>query len=107
MNATPTIDCCNNLFNREPRDGHHGTHSRLLALALTCGTVAAAAPAPSLSDDPVCEEGVWATQGDEPKYVCLTWLFRGKLYTLDQLEVELARLGRAVPVVLAPAAKPE
>ena len=35
--------------------------------------------------------------GDEKKYVCLSWHFRGQLYTTDQLEQVLEALGRTRP----------
>ena len=74
--------------------------SLAVAFAALCGT-AIAAPGPP-NDEPVCEQGVWATQETERKYVCLSWRFRGQAYTLDQLEVVLAELGRPMPVVLEP-----
>src|ERR1700733_8881003 len=71
-----------------------------LSVAAACGTAVAATP--PANDDPVCEQGVWAVQGEEKKYVCLTWRFQGQLYTLEQLESVLAPLGRSVPVVVGP-----
>ena len=48
-------------------------------------------------DDPTCVQGTWAMLGDEKKYVCLSWHFRGQLYTTDQLEQVLEALGRTRP----------
>ena len=48
-------------------------------------------------DDPTCVQGTWAMLGDEKKYVCLSWHFRGQLYTTDQLEQVLESLGRTRP----------
>lgn len=44
--------------------------------------------APARSNDPVCVDGTWATQDSQAqkKYVCLSWFYRGKLYTPDQLQ---------------------
>jgi hypothetical protein len=43
-------------------------------------------------DEPVCVEGVWAIQDNEKKYVCLSWYFRGQIYTPDQMAQVLAQL---------------
>jgi hypothetical protein len=48
-------------------------------------------PAPSVrrtaaKNEPVCVEGTWAMQDDVKKYVCLSWFYRGQLYTPDQLQ---------------------
>ena len=43
-------------------------------------------------DEPVCVEGVWAIQDNEKKYVCLSWYFRGQVYTPDQMAQVLAQL---------------
>ena len=43
-------------------------------------------------DEPVCVEGVWALQDSEKKYVCLSWYFRGQIYTPDQMAQVLAQL---------------
>ena len=48
-------------------------------------------------DDPTCVQGTWAMLGDEKKYVCLSWHFRGQLYTTDQLEQVLEALGMTRP----------
>jgi hypothetical protein len=49
-------------------------------------------PAKTKTDEPVCVEGVWAMQDNEKKYVCLSWYFRGRIYTPDQLAQVLAQL---------------
>jgi hypothetical protein len=48
-------------------------------------------------DDPTCVQGTWAMLGDEKKYVCLSWHFRGQLFTTDQLDQVLESLGRTRP----------
>jgi hypothetical protein len=53
-----------------------------------------------ISDEPVCVQGTWALQGGVKKYVCLSWHFRGQIYTPDQLEAVLAQLGRPRPALL-------
>jgi len=75
--------------------------SLAVAVVFSCGT-AVAAPGPAANDEPVCDQGTWATKGDEKKYVCLSWRFRGQIYSLDELETVLAPLGKRVPVVLGP-----
>jgi hypothetical protein len=72
-------------------------------LAALCGT-ALAAPSPD-SDQPVCAQGTWAMQGDEKKYVCLAWRFRGQIYSLPELEQVLAQLNRGSPA--PPQANPQ
>jgi hypothetical protein len=37
-------------------------------------------------DEPVCIEGTWAMEDDMKKYVCLSWFYRGRLYTPAQLQ---------------------
>jgi hypothetical protein len=54
----------------------------------------------SVNDDPVCLQGTWATQEIQRKYVCLSWYFRGQIYTPDQLAQVLAQLGRPRPALL-------
>jgi hypothetical protein len=49
--------------------------------------VAQAAP----STDPVCVQGTWAEQEEKKVYVCLSWYFRGRLMTPDQLAQVLAQ----------------
>jgi hypothetical protein len=51
-------------------------------------------------DDPVCLQGTWATQENQKMYVCLSWYFRGQIYTPDQLSQVLAQLGRPRPALL-------
>src|SRR5262245_15389327 len=53
-----------------------------------------------VSDDPVCLRGTWALQDGQKKYVCLSWHFRGQIYTPDQLEGVLAQLGKPRPALL-------
>jgi hypothetical protein len=53
-----------------------------------------------VSDEPVCVQGTFVTQDGQNKYVCLSWHFRGQLYSPDQLEVVLAQLGRPRPPLL-------
>ena len=53
-----------------------------------------------VSDEPTCVQGTWAKQNGEKKYVCLSWHFRGQIYTPDQLEIVLAELGRPRPALL-------
>ena len=72
-------------------------------LAALCGTTLAA-PSPE-SDQPVCAQGTWAMQGDERKYVCLSWRFRGQIYSLPELEQVLAQLNTASPA--PPQANPQ
>jgi hypothetical protein len=84
------------------------THAlALLAVPFAFSCAAAAAPSPAENDEPVCEQGTWAAQGEEKKYVCLFWRFRGDIYTLDELETVLAPLGKRVPVAVGPAPNPE
>lgn len=73
-----------------------------LVVCVWSGSAHSASTPAESNDEPVCHEGVWATQGNERKYVCLTWRFRDKIYTLDQLEVVLAELGRPVALVASP-----
>jgi hypothetical protein len=49
-------------------------------------------PAKAKTDEPVCVEGAWAMQDDQKKYVCLSWYFRGRIYTPDQMAQILAQL---------------
>jgi hypothetical protein len=49
-------------------------------------------PAKIKKDESVCVEGVWAMQDNEKKYVCLSWYFRGRIYTPDQMAQILAQL---------------
>jgi hypothetical protein len=49
-------------------------------------------PAKAKTAEPVCVEGTWAMQDDEKKYVCLSWYFRGRIYTPDQMAQVLAQL---------------
>jgi hypothetical protein len=53
-----------------------------------------------VNDDPTCLQGTWAMQDDQKKYVCLSWYFRGRIYTPEQLEQILAQLGRPRPALL-------
>jgi len=65
------------------------------------GYAAQPRPQPRLvKDDPVCVQGTWVMQLGQKKYVCLSWHFRGELFTPDQLDVVLARLGRPRPARL-------
>jgi hypothetical protein len=41
--------------------------------------------------DPVCVQGTWAEQEEKKVYVCLSWYFRGRLLTPDQLAQVLAQ----------------
>jgi hypothetical protein len=71
------------------------------------------APAPSYSapryssqpsavakDEPVCVQGTWAVQDNQRVYVCLSWHFRGQIYTPDQMEVVIAQLGLPRPALM-------
>ena len=49
-------------------------------------------PAKAKTAEPACVEGTWAMQDDEKKYVCLSWYFRGRIYTPDQMAQVLAQL---------------
>jgi hypothetical protein len=75
--------------------------SLVITLAVAGGP-ATAAPTPSQDDEPVCEQGTWAMQGNEKRYVCLSWRFRGQVYAPYELEAVLAPLGRRVPDAVAP-----
>ena len=67
------------------------------------GRVVFDAPAPSyprqpavakrpVTTDPVCVQGTWATQDEKKVYVCLSWYFRGHVYTPDELQQVLTKL---------------
>src|SRR5262249_45000574 len=78
-----------------------GAAAMLVAL---CGT-ALATPSPD-SDQPVCAQGTWAMDGDEKKYVCLAWRFRGQIYSPTELEQVLAQLNSATPAPPPPNPQP-
>jgi hypothetical protein len=48
-----------------------------------------------VSTDPVCVQGTWAEQEEKKVYVCLSWYFRGRLLTPDQLAQVLAQQQQA------------
>jgi hypothetical protein len=50
-----------------------------------------AKPAAVRKDEPVCVDGTWAIQDSEKKYVCLSWFYRGHLYTPVQLQQLLSQ----------------
>jgi hypothetical protein len=75
----------------------------IVTLAGICGPSWAATPQDT--DQPVCAQGTWAMQGNEQKYVCLAWRFRGQVYSLLELEQVLTQLNPASPPL--PQANPQ
>jgi hypothetical protein len=57
-------------------------------------------PAAVAKDEPVCVHGTWAMQDNQKVYVCLSWHFRGQVYTPDQMEAVIAQLGIPRPALL-------
>jgi hypothetical protein len=46
---------------------------------------------PPAADKPICLSGSWAEQDQQRQYVCLSWFYRGRIYTPEQLEQALAQ----------------